>query len=120
MEISGLVLVEPGHPATADAVLRVRLLDVSMLDAPSVVLAETVVRGVAHLAGEETAVPFRLHVDGPLPRGADLSLDAHLAVPPVSPETGGRVKGGDLVTTTSTPVRPGGTHGLLLRLRQIG
>ena len=116
VNVSGVVLLERSHPEFEDAVLRVRLLDVSRLDAPSVTMTETVVRGVFHRKDEERAVPFFLETRQVPPAGADLSVAAHLER--VRTTEPGVVRQGDLVTTTSTPVPPSGAEGIILRLTQ--
>jgi hypothetical protein len=117
MRVSGIVLLEPDHPALSDSVLRVRLLDVSRLDAASITLAEIVISGVAHRAGEERAVPFTLEAGEEPAPGSSLSVAAHLenSRPPT-----GVVQRGDLVTTTSNPVPPSGADGVVLRLTRVG
>jgi hypothetical protein len=117
MEITGIVLIEPGHPAADGAVLTVRLLDVSRLDAASITLAQTVVQGVSHRPGDQTAVPFTLRVPTPIPAGTDLSLDAHLALD-TGPHAESAIHAADLVTVTSNPVPPEGATNIVLLLRR--
>jgi putative lipoprotein len=117
MKVSGVVLLERSHPEFDDAVLRVRLLDVSQLDAPSVTMAEVVVRGVSHRKGEERALPFFLETSQVPAPGADLTVAAHLErVPATEPSA---IRRGDLLTTTSNPVQPSGAEGIILRLTQV-
>lgn len=117
MRVTGVVLLEPGHPELSGAVVHVRLLDVSRLDAPSVTLAETVIRGVNHRRGEQRSIPFQLEAAAVPPAAADLSIEAHVSV---SPAAGTAVRAGDLVTTTANPVPASGASGMTIRVRTVG
>lgn len=114
MKVSGVVLLEPAHPEAHDAVLRVRLLDVSRVDAPSVELALTVIPGVTHRAGERRTVPFVLEA-GDVAERTSLSVAAHLRRNPADDG----IRRGDLITTTSNPVPTTGAEGLVLTLQEV-
>ncbi|MCX2948741.1 hypothetical protein [Lentzea sp. NEAU-D7] len=87
--MNGTVVVPAGTPAFGRAVLRVRLLDVSLADAPAVTKAEH----VSEFRRDDTAeqrLPFDLGLaDGPV-----LTVAAHVDV-----SGDGRVRHGDLVST---------------------
>ncbi|MFD4635779.1 hypothetical protein ACFWN2_00620 [Lentzea sp. NPDC058436] len=86
----GTVVIPAGTPAFGQAVLRVRLLDVLLADAPAVTRAEH----VSEFSRDHTAeqrLPFDL--DGV---GGVLSVAAHVDV-----SGDGHVRNGDLVSTTA-------------------
>ncbi|WP_395729700.1 YbaY family lipoprotein [Nakamurella sp.] len=117
MDVSGFVVIEPDQPAADGAVVTVRLLDVSRLDAASETLGETVVGPIAHPAGERTMVPFSMTVTTPTGASSDLTLEARVAVTPGPRASASGVEPSDLVTTTSNPVAKDGASGIVLRVR---
>lgn len=118
MDVSGVVVIEPEHPATDGATVTVRLLDVSRLDAASVTLAEAVVTRIVHRVGERTEVPFSLAVPGAIAANTELSVEAHVNMEPARPAAMSGVGPSDLVTASSNPVPVTGAAGIELRLRQ--
>jgi uncharacterized lipoprotein YbaY len=96
-------------PASAAAgTLHVRLLDVSLVDAASIVLAEHTVR---HPVREQ---PFTLSADLPADWHGSLDVAAH-----VDMVGDGRVHSGDLLTTMSYPVPPAGASDLVLTVSPV-
>ncbi|MEU3642276.1 hypothetical protein AB0E59_02770 [Lentzea sp. NPDC034063] len=86
----GTVVIPAGTPAFGRAVLRVRLLDVFLADAPAVTKAEH----VSEFSRDDTAeqrLPFQLDGDGQA-----LNVAAHVDV-----SGDGRVRHGDLVSTNA-------------------
>lgn len=73
--IGGEATIEPG-PQIANGILRVRLVDVSRADAPSVVVSESQIDAVRVETGGEH-IPFTLEVPELDPRST-YSLEAHL------------------------------------------
>ena len=97
MHITGVVLIPAGTPAFGRAVLRVRLLDVTLADAPAVTRAEHTGEFSRDDTGEQR-VPFRLAI----PSGeGTLNVAAHVDV-----HGEGRVCHGDLVSTTAVSPSP--------------
>jgi hypothetical protein len=88
--VDGVVVIPAGTPAFGRAVLRVRLLDVTLADAPAVTEAEHV-REFSRDDTAEQRLPF--HLDG----GGDvLTVAAHVDV-----SGDGQVRHGDLVSTSA-------------------
>ncbi len=106
----GVVLLTPDMAPFDGAVVRVRLLDVTLLDAPARVVAEETITDVQHPAGAEEAVAFELRGE-PVPDGTDVIVDVHVDL-----NGNGRVDVGDFVTTVSHPVSARGeTSGIVVR-----
>lgn len=106
----GVVLLTQEMAPFDGAVVRVRLLDVTQVDAPARLLAEDAIADVHHPAGAETPVSFELRGE-PVPGGTDVIVDVHVDL-----SGDGRVAVGDYVTTVSHPVRAEGeTSGLVIR-----
>jgi uncharacterized lipoprotein YbaY len=89
--VHGTVVIPAGTPAFGRAVLRVRLLDVSLADAPAVTKAEH----VSEFRRDDTAEQ-RLPFDFGLADGPVLNVAAHIDV-----SGDGRVRHGDLVSTSA-------------------
>ncbi|NKE59441.1 hypothetical protein FXN61_22580 [Lentzea sp. PSKA42] len=98
MRITGVVLIPAGTPAFGRAVVRVRLLDVSLADAPAVTKAEYS-REIFRGDTGEQRVPFHLDVHGVR---EELNVAAHVDL-----HRENRVRPGDLVSTTAVPPSPG-------------
>lgn len=95
--IGELVFAErPTLPATAVAV--VKLLDVSLADAPATVVAEHLLRNIAADANAGRPLPFVLSAAAPDPQ-ASYIVSAH-----VDCANDGRVSPGDYLTMESYPV----------------
>ncbi|MDX3659972.1 YbaY family lipoprotein [Streptomyces sp. ID05-26A] len=101
----GVVVIPAGTPAFGRAVLRVRLLDVTLADAPAVTLAEHVGEFSRDYTAEQR-VPF----DFGLADGSMLSVAAHVDV-----SGDGQVRHGDLVTTSA--VEP--SDGVVVRVEPV-
>ncbi len=98
--VTGEVVFEADTPPFADAVVTVRLEDVSLIDAPSKVVAEQVIRNVSCSGG---GLPFELKGALPDDDRARYTVSAHVSL------GGGRdVQQGDYITMQSYPVL---THG---------
>lgn len=97
MRIAGVVVVPAGTPAFGRAVLRVRLDDVSLADAPAITRAEYSGEVFRDDTGEQH-LPFHLDVPDV---GGTLNVAAHVDL-----RGGNRVHRGDLVTTTAVPPSP--------------
>ena len=99
----------------ARAVVRVRLSDVTRLDANSVTLAEQEIRGVELQPGRPQRVSFALSAPEPDPR-ARYVVEAHVDL------TGdGEIKVGDFISMGSHPVLTRG-HGrtVTVHVREVG
>jgi hypothetical protein len=97
VHITGVVVIPAGTPAFGRAVLRVRLLDVSLADAPAVTRAEHTGEFSRGDTGEQR-VPFRLDVPGD---EGTLNVAAHVDV-----HGEDRVRHGDLVSTAAIAPSP--------------
>lgn len=105
--LCGEVIVE-GMRSFTGATVYVHLEDVSRLDAPSTVIAEQVIRNVAHQAGSQQGLEFSLY--GQIPdEQASYSLRVHVDV-----DGDGRVSHGDYLSMESYPVL---THGYSNRVK---
>ncbi|MFD3308408.1 YbaY family lipoprotein [Streptomyces sp. NPDC058656] len=110
--VSGQVLVTPGLGPFRDAVLRVRVLDVTLADAPSHELAATAVEHFTYDGKGTVSVPFRLSAQwGP---GRRVVVDAHL-----DRSGSGAVDTGDALAVESLPV-PREEAPVTVRLRAVG
>jgi hypothetical protein len=114
MLVDGVVLIPAEVPPFRSATVRVRLLDVSLADAPSTVLAEQTVLNVGRPAQQEQAVPFTLQADLPTDWRGTLVVSSHVDV-----VGDGAVHPGDCVTTRSYPVPPEGGGGYVVRCEQV-
>lgn len=111
MTIHGTAVFE--HPIRlTNGVLRVRLIDVDRIDAPSISIAEGTVRP---LTGEPVSeVPFSFDVDDNLLHRRRYELAAHLDL-----DVDGSVSPGDFVTMEAFPWRPDDRAPACIRLRQV-
>ncbi|MET9224252.1 hypothetical protein [Lentzea sp. NPDC003310] len=100
--MDGVVVIPAGTPAFGRAVLRVRLLDVTLADAPAVTTAEHV-REFSRDDTAEQRLPFELDGDG-----GDVA--AHVDV-----SGDGQVRHGDLVSTAA--VQP--VDGVVVRVEVV-
>lgn len=97
-------MIPAGTPAFGRAVLRVRLLDVSLAGAPAVTKAEH----VSEFPRDDTAeqrLPFHLEGEGPA-----LNVAAHVDV-----SGDGHVRHGDLLSTSA--ISP--SDGVVVRVEQV-
>jgi putative lipoprotein len=83
-------------PETRAGLVLIEVRDVSLMDAPSVVIAEDRLEDVALEPGG--AIPFSVETPE-VPRSRSLSLRVHISL-----DGSGRVQEGDLLTTQSYPV----------------
>jgi putative lipoprotein len=98
--IHGEIVLPPDAPTGRAGEVVVELRDVTLLDAPSRVIAEQRLRDVPlHPGGR---IPFRLEAPE-VPPGGSFSVRAHVDI-----DGSGRVAPGDFLTTTSHPVPAGG------------
>ncbi|ONI91858.1 hypothetical protein ALI22I_07260 [Saccharothrix sp. ALI-22-I] len=97
MRITGVVAIPAGTPAFGRAVLRVRLYDVSLADAPAVTKAEYSGEVLRDDTGEQH-LPFHLDVPDV---GGTLNVAAHVDL-----RGENRVHTGDLISTTALPPSP--------------
>ncbi|MFI7411675.1 YbaY family lipoprotein [Streptomyces sp. NPDC049627] len=108
--VSGRVLLTPDLGAFEQALLRVRVLDVTVADAPSRELAGTV-QDVSYDGQDTVSVPFELAARwGP---GQRVVVDAHL-----DRSGSGVVESGDALTVESLPV-PEEPAPVTVRLRAV-
>jgi len=114
MRVAGAVVIPAGAPLFDSSTVRVKLLDVTMADAPSRVLAEVVIANQRRVTTAEQRVPFTLHATIPAGRNGDLHVTAHV-------DLGGdaKVSHGDFISTMSHPVSPLGEEDYLVRVWQI-
>lgn len=111
MTIEGTALLD--RPTVCSAgLLTVRLLDVHRIDAPSICVADAVVRTSVPQAIE--AIDFAIEVDGELPTKHRYQLSAHLDL-----DGDGVVGRGDLVTMEAHPWHPEQQGRALVRLRRV-
>ncbi|WP_367323880.1 YbaY family lipoprotein [Streptomyces sp. HUAS ZL42] len=108
--VSGRVLLTPDLGAFSKAVLRVRVLDVTLADAPSQELAATV-QDISYDGKGTLAVPFHLSADWT--PGRRVVVDAHL-----DRSGSGVVESGDALTVQSLPV-PEEPAPVTVRLRAV-
>jgi uncharacterized lipoprotein YbaY len=111
-KILGFVMLPPETPETRAGLTLIEVRDVSLLDAPSVVIAEERLEDVALEPGG--AIPFSL--DTPeVEASQSLSLRVHISL-----DGSGRVQSGDLLTTMHYPVPDRGTPPpMLIRVQVI-
>jgi len=111
MTIEGTVILE--RPTICrGSVLRVSLLNVDRIDAPSTTLAGVAIRADSDAPISE--INFGIEFDDSLPERARYGLAAHLDL-----DANGSVTRGDLVTVESYPWRPGQVEPIRLRLRLV-
>ncbi|KAA0931712.1 YbaY family lipoprotein [Streptomyces apricus] len=109
--VSGQVLVTPRLGPFRDAVLRVRVLDVTQADAPARELAAVVVEHFTYDGEGTVSVPFRLSAEWGARRR--VVVDAHL-----DRSGSGTVDTGDALTVESSPVTHQETP-VTVRLRPV-
>lgn len=110
----GLVLLPVDKVPLEGATLRVRLLDVSLADAPARLLDEQVITDFGAARLEAGGVPFELRA-GPSDTPRQVIVSAHL-----DRRGDGQVHRGDYITTESYPVAtPGETSGMTIRVRAV-
>jgi uncharacterized lipoprotein YbaY len=114
MRVAGVVVLPAGTPLFRSARVHVRLLDVTLADAPAPVLAETTVAGQRRSPAEQE-IPFVLHADLPADWRGDLQVAAHVDL--VGDAV---VRRGDLVSTVSHPVDPRGGTRCVVRVTPVG
>lgn len=98
--VSGAILLPPQAAAGAAKLILIEVRDISLADAPSVVVAELRLRDVA--LGPGRRIPFSLAVPEVEP-SRSLALRVH-----IDRDADGRVSPGDLLTTTIYPIPPRG------------
>jgi uncharacterized lipoprotein YbaY len=108
--VTGRVLLTPELGAFVKAVLRVRVLDVTLADAPARELAVTV-QDISYDGKGTLGVPFRLSADWA--PGRRVVVEAHL-----DRSGSGVVESGDALTTESLPV-PAEPAPVTVRLRAV-
>ncbi len=91
-----------------------RLLDVSLADAPSMTLAEQTVRDLRRSSPHEQSLPFTLTADLPDGWRGSLHVAAHIDL-----VGDGHVHHGDLLSTTSSPVPPTGTDDIVIVVNPV-
>jgi hypothetical protein len=101
VESDGVVRIRAGLPTFGSATLRIRLLDVTLADAPASVLVERTTTGIVRPATGEQVIPFALQAFLPDTWHGDLTVAAH-----VDRVGDGVVHPGDMLSTRSHPVRP--------------
>ena len=99
--INGRVILPADTPESDAANVLIEVRDVSLADAPSVVIAQQRLDQVALRSGK--AIVFSLEVPEVEPRRR-LSIRVHVDL-----DGSGRVTAGDLLTTSSNPVPAAGT-----------
>jgi len=110
--VSGDILLPANAPTTKAGQMVVEVRDVSLADAPSVVIAEQQMADVQ--VRPHGRIPFRLAVPE-VAANRSLSVRVH-----VSMDGSGRVQSGDLLTTASYPVaNVGDVESLVVRVNSI-
>jgi len=74
--IEGRVVIAASAPPMDHASVHVRLEDVSVVDAASLLLAQIVIDGVVHRGSSETVVPFVIRCAIAIDAGADYAISA--------------------------------------------
>jgi uncharacterized lipoprotein YbaY len=111
MRVVGAVVIPAGAPLFDSSTVRVKLLDVTMADAPSRVLAEVAIANQRRVTTAEQRVPFTLRVTIPPGWNGDLHVAAHVDL-----DGDAKVSHGDFISTMSYPVSPLGEEGYLVRV----
>jgi uncharacterized lipoprotein YbaY len=101
--IIGDIALPANCPEFREAVVLIEVRDVSLADAPSLVVAHTQLKGVTIKPG--AFVPFSLGVPE-VPDARSLELRIHISL-----SNSDQVKHGDLLTTTSIPIPSRGVPG---------
>jgi putative lipoprotein len=102
LRVTGEVLLAAGSAVSARAVIHVHLLDTSLADAPSTVIASQVIDGIAGKIARGEALRFELH--SPIQnRRASFSVSVH-----VDMDADGKVGPGDFINAQSYPVTTNG------------
>ncbi len=97
LRVTGEVLLPAGSAVSARAVVHVHLLDTSLADAPSTVIASQVIDGIAGKIGRGEALRFELH--SPIQnRRASYSVSVH-----VDMDADGEVGPGDFINAETYP-----------------
>ena len=99
--VSGEIVLPANAPSKTAKQVLIEVRDVTMADAPSVVIAEQQFANVALKPGGRIA--FKLSVPE-VASNRSLSVRAHLSI-----DGSGRAQSGDLLTTASYPVPNAGT-----------
>jgi uncharacterized lipoprotein YbaY len=114
--VTGEIRFEPQAPPFRNATIRVRLEDVSRMDAPARVVAEQVIRGVSRSTPAAAPVPFAVHSARALDSRATYNLRAHVDL-----NGNGEIEVGDFITMERFPVRPGPAPARLdVLVRRVG
>lgn len=112
MTIEGTAVLEEPTYCPPSGILTVRLVDVHRIDAPSICLADTVVRPDSRAPIE--TIDFALTIERSLPASHRLQIAAHLDL-----NGDGAIKRGDLVTKEAYPWHPGYQGKARLVLRRV-
>ena len=101
--LTGTIALPPDTPSTVASLVRIEIRDTSLADAPSIVLAATIMRDVPlHPGG---SIPFT--IDAPEDAdGRSSSFRVHISL-----DGSASLRPGDLLTTVAVPV-----HGELHRV----
>jgi uncharacterized lipoprotein YbaY len=100
-KVMGFVMLPEDAPEARAGLVLIEVRDVSLMDAPSVVIAEDRLDDVGLEPGG--AIPFSVETPE-VARSRSLSLRVHISL-----DGSGRVKSGDLLTTQNYPVPDKGT-----------
>jgi putative lipoprotein len=114
MRVDGVVLIPTDMPPFRSATIHVRLLDVSLADGPSTVVAEQTLTDVSRPARRNQAVPFTLEADLPDDWKGSLIVASHVDL-----VGDGVVHSGDGLTTASHPVPTQGGSGMVVAVKPI-
>ncbi len=109
--IHGVVVAPPNVPVRTYQRLVVEARDVSLADAPSVVLAASEATQVTLGPNDQAAFSMMLPA---VDQRASVSVRAHASM-----DGSDQVKPGDLLTTTSYPITAAGSQTLIIRLSEI-
>jgi uncharacterized lipoprotein YbaY len=96
------------------AVVRVRALDVSRTDAPSIAVGEFQITALPQGSSTTESIPFELEIVSADPHGT-LSLHAHVDV-----DHDGRTSVGDFITMQHHSIRLASSEFHQLHLRRVG
>jgi uncharacterized lipoprotein YbaY len=112
--VKGEILFEEDMDSFSKATVRVYLEDVSLLDAPSKVVAEQVIPNISHEKGTEERLEFALYGEIPDER-ASYSIHVHVDL-----QGDEEIQRGDYITMQSYPVLTFGyPDTVLVRVRQV-
>lgn len=101
LRLRGHVSFDGPTAGIGDAAVYVRLLDVSRLDAESLVLGEHRIEQLPHDAVTDASIPFTLETAVPAGVAASLTLMVHVDV-----DRDGQVGAGDFISMENIPVLP--------------